>query len=87
MIPQYKVPLPKGASEKAVNLSKEVNKWANIQMALLFQVDDLEMLINELGEDHKRVRTLKTILREKEAAHEAAEAKYEYALHKMCEAM
>ena len=80
---QYKVPLPKGANEEAVNLSKEVNKWANIEMGLLFQVDDLECLESKVGTNP----TFRALLREKEAAHEAAEAKYEDALHKMCEAM
>ena len=86
-IPEYKVPLPKGASKRAVDLSKEVNKWANIEGALFFQCDNLEMLINELGDGHKRVSTLKTILEEKEAALKIAETKYEEALHKMCEAL
>ena len=80
---QYRVPLPKGASEEAVNLSKEVNKWANIEMALLFQVDDLEYLESKVGTNP----TFRALLREKEAAHEVAEKRYEDALHKMCEAM
>lgn len=84
---QYKTPLPKGASKKAVKLSEEVNKWANIEHQLLFQVDDLEMLISELGDDHKRVATLKAILKEKEFALKKAEIEYDIALHNMCEAL
>lgn len=79
----YKVPLPKGANKEVVSLSKEVNKWANIEMALLFQIDDLEWLEDKVGTNP----TFRMLLKEKEAAHKAAEAKYENALHKMCEAM
>lgn len=86
-MPKYRVPLPKGASKEAIKLSEQVNKWANIEGDLLFQCDDLEMLINELGENHRRVATLKAILKQKEEALRIAEAKYEEALHKMCEAL
>ena len=86
MIP-YRTPLPKGASQEAIELSKEVNKWANIEHQLLFQVDDLEMLISELGDNHRRVATLKAILKEKESDLRVAEKLYEDALHKMCEAL
>lgn len=82
-IPAYKTPLPKGASKEVINLSKEVNKWANIEMALLFQIDDLEWLEDKVGTNP----TFRMLLRTKQAAHEAAEAKYEDALHKMYEAM
>lgn len=84
---EYKTPLPKEASEKVVELAKKVDKWANIEHMLLFQVDDLEMLINELGDDNRRVATLKAILKEKEFALKKAEIEYEIALHNMCEAM
>ena len=86
-IPTYKVPLPKGTSKEAIDLSEEVNKWANIEVELSLQANDLEMLLYEIGEDHKRARTIKAILAEQEAAAEEAEAKYEKALHKMCEAL
>lgn len=79
----YKVPLPEGASEEVVSLSKEVNKWANIEMALLFQIDDLEWLEDKVGTNP----TFRALLRAKQAAHEIAEKRYEVALHKMCEAM
>ena len=87
MIPQYRTPLPKGASKEAVELSQEVNKWANVEHQLLFQVDDLEMLISELGDNHKRIATLKTILEEKESDLRVAEKLYKIALHRMCEAL
>ena len=83
-IPEYKTPLPKGANKKAVKLSEEVNKWANLECALLLQVDDLEMLIRELGDDDRRVATLKAILKEKVFALRKAETEYDIALHKMC---
>lgn len=86
-VPQYRVPLPKGASQEAIDLSKEVNKWANIESKLLFQVDDLETVINELDDSDRRIHSLKAILREKESALKEAEEKFEVALHKMCKAL
>lgn len=82
-IPAYKTPLPKGASKEVINLSKEVNKWANLEATLLFQVCDLEEMEQNVGPNP----TFRNLLRAKQLALERAEINYKNALHKMCEAM